>query len=231
MKSDLDIIIPVFNEGNKINKLYELFNKYLNLNFRLLICYDFEGDNTLKYIKKIKNYKEKITLIKNENFGPNEAIKKGLKESESDILLVYMADDFDNIDLINKMYEIIKNENYHLVVPSRFITGGQFIGASFIKKYITILGSFLIYYLGRVPIRDSTNAFKMFNKNVLNSINIKSSKGFTYALELTIKCHKKKFRIKEVPSVWKDIEGRKSKFKIYRWLPSYVYLLFISVIS
>ena len=56
MKSDLDIIIPVFNEGNKINKLYELFNKYLNLNFRLLICYDFEGDNTLKYIKKIKNY-------------------------------------------------------------------------------------------------------------------------------------------------------------------------------
>ena len=57
MKSDLDIIIPVFNEGNKINKLYELFNKYLNLNFRLLICYDFEGDNTEYQVKEVKETK------------------------------------------------------------------------------------------------------------------------------------------------------------------------------
>jgi len=84
--------------------------------------------------------------------------------------------------------------------------------------------------MGRIPFKDSTNAFKMFRRSILNSVKLKSNVGFTYALELTIKSYKKKFRIIEVPSIWIDLEGRKSKFKLYRWLPSYIYLLLYAII-
>ncbi len=231
MRFDLDIIIPVYNEGNKINILYELFNKYLNINFRLIVCYDYDQDSTLKYIKDIKIQKGKILLVKNSNHGPNEAIKHGLKISDSEILLVYMADDLNNIKLINTMYNLIKLDNYELVIPSRFIKGGKFMGASKIKKIITIIGSSLMYYIGGVPFKDSTNAFKMFKRKILNNITLKSTKGFTYALELTIKSYKKKFKIIEIPSIWEDLEGRKSKFKLYRWLPSYIYLLLFAIFT
>ncbi len=231
MPFDLDIIIPVYNEGNKINKLFELFNKYLRINFRLIVCYDYEEDSTLKYIKKIKAEKGKILLVKNSNHGPNEAIKEGLNISDSDTLLVYMADDLNNIELINTMYNLIKLNNYDLVIPSRFIKGGKFIGASKIKKIITIIGSLLINYLGRVPFKDSTNAFKMFKRNIINNITLNSTKGFTFALELTIKSYKKNYRIKEIPSIWVDLEGRKSKFKLFRWLPSYIYLLLLAIFN
>ena len=230
MKFDLDIIIPVFNEGKKINKLYDLFNQKLNINFRLIVCYDYEDDNTLKNIKQIKDIKKQIFLVKNNSVGPNEAIKTGIEKTDSKIILVYMADDLENIELINKMYNLVNQDKYDLIIPSRFINGGKFIGASFIKSTITKIGSFLIYYIGKIPFKDSTNAFKMFKRSILNRVKLKSTVGFTYALELTIKSYKKKFRIIEVPSIWIDLEGRKSKFKLYRWLPSYIYLLLYAII-
>ena len=41
-----------------------------------------------------------------------------------------MADDFHNTKLINKMTRLIFGGN-DLVIPSRFITGGKFIGEIF----------------------------------------------------------------------------------------------------
>ena len=212
---DLDIIIPVYNETDKINKLLNLFIKKLKMNFRIVVCYDIDNDNTLNFINKIHDYKEKIVTIKNKKHGPNEAIKSGIKFSSSKVIVVYMADDFENIDLLNKMYEKIINDSYDIVIASRFINGGKFLGASRLKRIVTIFGSNLIYYLGRVPFKDATNAFKMFNKKTVNNIKIESSVGFTYAIELTIKAYKKKLKIIELPCIWIDVEGRKSKFKLF----------------
>ena len=47
-----------------------------------------------------------------------------------------MADDFENIKLINNMVNLIER-GYNLVVPSRFIPGGKMIGAK--KKIIKMI--------------------------------------------------------------------------------------------
>ena len=76
------------------------------------------------------------------------------------------------------------------------------------------------------PYKDCTNAFKMFNSKVKKKIKIESDKGFTFAIELTIKSYFSKFKIVEIPSIWKDVKYRKSNFKVIRWLPYYIYWLF-----
>ena len=225
----LDIIIPVYNEDENILRLLKALEDEVVCNFRVLICYDSESDKTLKYLKNSNVINKEILLIKNPKQGPNSAIIAGINSSKAEIILIYMADDFNNIKLINNMINLIERGN-DLVIPSRFIPGGNMIGAKKIKKMITIIGSYLIYYLARIPFKDCTNAFKMFSANLKNKIKLDSTTGFTFALELTTKSYLSNFKIIEIPSVWIETKNRKTNFKIYKWLPYYIYWLIYSMI-
>ena len=224
----LDIIIPVYNEDENIIKLLKLLDKEVICGFRVLICYDDESDKTLNYLKDPNLIKNEILLIKNPKQGPNLAIIEGIKSSKSKIILVYMADDFENIKLINRMVDLIEEGN-DLVVPSRFIIGGKMLGAVKIKEIVTRVGSHLVYYLARIPVKDSTNAFKMFSANTANKIKFDSTMGFTFSLELVSKAYLLKLKIIEIPSTWIEIKNRKSNFKMLKWIPYYIYWLLYSM--
>ena len=224
----IDIIIPVYNEDENIIKLIKKFEKEITYDFRILICYDDESDKTLYHFKNKNIIDKEILFIKNPDQGPNSAIIAGVQSSTSDIILVYMADDFENIKLINKMADLIKNGN-DLIIPSRFISGGKMNGAKKIKKAVTVIGSYLIYYFARIPFKDCTNAFKMFSVNLKNKINLESKVGFTFALELVIKSYLLNLKIIEIPSSWIELKNRKSNFKVLKWLPHYAYWLLYGI--
>ena len=226
----LDIIIPVYNEDENIVKLVKDLEKKIFCDFRILICYDNESDNTLNYLKNKNIIKKEILFIKNPEKGPNTAIIAGIKSSIAEIILIYMADDFSNISLINKMVDLIEKGN-DLIIPSRFVQGGEMIGAKKLKKAVTLGGSYLIYYLGRIPFKDCTNAFKMFSADLKNKINLETKVGFTFALELVIKSYLLKLKIVEIPSSWIELKNRKSNFKMIKWLPHYIYWLLYAMIK
>ena len=226
----LDIVIPVYNEDENIIKLVKELEKKIVCDFRILICYDNESDSTLNYLKQKNIIKKEIIFIKNPKQGPNTAIIEGIKSSIAEIILVYMADDFSNINLINKMTDLIEKGN-DLIIPSRFVQGGEMIGAKKLKKAVTLGGSYLIYYIGRIPFKDCTNAFKMFSADVKNKINLETKIGFTFALELVIKSYLLKLKIVEIPSSWIELKNRKSNFKMIKWLPHYIYWLLYAMIK
>ena len=226
----LDIIIPVYNEDENIIKLLKLLDSTVICNFRILICYDNETDKTLKHLKNLNIIKNEIKLIKNPKQGPNSAIIEGIKSSNSKIILVYMADDFENIKLINEMVDLIEKGN-DLVIPSRFISGGKMLGAVKSKEMVTRIGSNLIYYLAGIPYKDCTNAFKMFSASITDVIKFESTMGFTFALELVAKSYFLKLKIIEVPSTWIEVKNRKSNFKMIKWIPYYIYWLLYSIIK
>ena len=82
-----------------------------------------------------------------------------------------------------------------------------------------------------IPYKDCTNAFKMFSKNLKEKINFDSTTGFTFALELTAKAYFLKLKITEIPSIWIETKNRKSSFKVFRWLPYYIYWLIYSLVN
>ena len=226
----LDIIIPVYNEDENIVRLLKSLEDEIVCNFRVLICYDSESDKTLKYVKNSNVIDKEILLIKNPKQGPNSAIIEGINSSIAEIILVYMADDFENVKIINNMINLIERGN-DLVIASRFIPGGNMLGAKKIKKVITVIGSYLIYYFARIPFKDCTNSFKMFSASLKNKIKLNSTTGFTFALELTIKSYLLNLKIIEIPSIWIEAKNRKSNFKVLKWLPYYIYWLLFSIIK
>ena len=226
----LDIIIPVYNEDANITRLLKALEDEVTCNFRILICYDSETDKTLEHFKNTNVISKEILLIKNPKQGPNSAIIEGIKLSNAEIILIYMADDFENIKLINNMINLMERGN-DLIIPSRFIPGGKMLGAKKIKKMITVIGSYSIYYLAKIPFRDCTNAFKMFSASLKDKIKLDSTTGFTFAMELTTKSYLSNLKIIEIPSIWIENKNRKSNFKIFKWLPYYIYWLMYSMIK
>ena len=48
---ELDIVIPVYNEGENILPVLESFKRHVTTPCRVLICYDHESDNTLPAVR------------------------------------------------------------------------------------------------------------------------------------------------------------------------------------
>ena len=220
-KVPLEILVPIYNEGESIVNLLKLFNKYIKTEFRVLFCYDKDDDNIFQFEKKFKEFSFEIELVKNPLQGPCEAIKKGLYFGNSDCVIVYPADDFLNCGLIDVMYKKFTQGN-DIVVASRFIKGGSMKNCPIIKSILVRLASSSLYLLSSIPVKDASNGFRLFSRKLLGRVNIESKVGFAYSLELLSKCNRLKFNIAEIPAQWEERSEGSSRFKIFSWLPQYL---------
>jgi glycosyltransferase involved in cell wall biosynthesis len=218
----LDIIIPVYNEGENIVEVLRSLEKRVKTAFRVLICYDDDNDNTLPAVKSVAGgLSFETVLVKNKGRGAHKAVTTGFAFSDAAAVLVFPADDMDNFGIIDGMYEKFKLGN-DIVSASRFMKGGCMKGCPWLKAFLVRSASFTLHTLAGIPVRDATNGSRLFSKRVLESIPIESDQGFTYSLELLVKCHRLKWRISEVPSSWFRRKIGKSHFRLFKWLPHYM---------
>ena len=218
----LDIIVPIFNEGEQIIKLFKLFEQKMKIQFSVYLCYDTNEDNVFDYKEELANFKFPINLMKNISTGPCSAVVTGLKESKSDCKIVYPADDFINVELLNTMYKKFLDNNADIVVASRFIKGGSMVGCPILKSILVRTASSTLYALSSIPVRDASNGFRLFSKRLLKNVKIESKLGFAYSLELLVKCNRLKMKIIEVPARWEERNVGQSHFEIFKWFNEYL---------
>ena len=225
-----DLVIPVFKEKKIVNLLDYLFKNTSNID-KIFICFDDYNDETLKFINdsKYKDYNN-INLVKNFLKGPCEAVKAGIKKTNSNAIIVYPADDFDNAKLLDVMYEYYL-EGYDVICPSRFMTGGIIKNCPLIKYLIVKFVSLSLQILSNLRIKDPTNGFRFFSRKIIDKFPIESKQGFAYSLELLVKAKKSNYKIIEIPSKWMERNDRKSNFKIFKWSGQYLRWFFIAIFN
>ena len=224
-KVPLEIVIPIYNEGEKVIKLLNQFEKQVNVKIRVLLCYDLDNDNVFNYENQLKKCSFEVILVKNPLAGPCEAIKHGLNFGNSECVIVFPADDFLNINIIDQMYSAFKNNN-DIVVASRFIKGGSMKDCPLIKSVLVRFASFTLYFFSSIPVRDASNGFRLFSRKLLNVVKIESKVGFAYSLELLAKCNRLKFKIAEIPAQWEERSEGSSRFKVFKWILQYLHWYF-----
>ena len=224
-KNEIDILIPVFNEGDTVVKTLKNIISVVKYDYKIFICYDFDEDPTLESVKKNFPNNSKIGFVKNFSKGFNNALISGFRSSSADAILIFMADDHINHNLINLCFEKYK-EGYQVVCPSRFIKGGKMIGNPFLKAILTRIVSFFLFNCTSFPIKDSTNSFRLFPRKLINEVKIESKKGFTLSLELSAKAHRLGYKIIEIPTTWIERVKGKSRFKLFSFILPYTRWLF-----
>jgi len=226
----LNIISPVYNEGDNFPALYKEIKKYIKTPHRLVVVYDFDEDNTVPIVKKYQKEDKQIVLHKNKRGrGVLNALLSGFDHIKSGPLLVIMADLSDDLRIVDDMYAKYL-EGYAVVCGSRYMKGGKQIGGPLLKRTLSRVAGTSLHWLRRLPTHDVTNNFKLYDKAFLDTITIESTGGFEVAMEITAKAFKQKQKITELPSTWRDRTAGEANFKLWKWLPSYLrwyfYVLF-----
>ena len=223
--SELQIVIPVYNEADNILNTLAQIKEKVNTPHLILIVYDFNEDNTLPAVSRYIHEQrcDNIRLIKNKyHSSVLNAIKTGFESCSDGVALVVMADTSDDIDIVDAMFDKI-NEGYDMVCGSRYIKGGKQIGGPVLKKLMTWTAGVSLHLLTGIPTHGVSNSFKMYRTSLLRSTEIESTGGFEIGMEILVKAFVKGYRIAEIPSVWRDRPAGKSRFHIRKWLPNYIH--------
>jgi len=217
--SELDIVIPVYEEGEHILPVLDALRRSVATPFRVLLCYDHEGDSTLPAVRGYRGVD--ITLVKNRGQGAHGAVMSGFAAGTAPAVLVMPADDTDNAPIIDRMVARW-SAGCEIVVASRLMPGGRMEGCPWLKNLLVRIGNATLYRLARVPTRDATNGFRLFSRRLVELVVIESTAGFAYSIELLVKCHRLGWRIDEMPAVWFERRARPSRFRVLAWLPLYL---------
>jgi dolichol-phosphate mannosyltransferase len=223
MAARLDIIIPVYNEGNIILTTLDALRREVKTPSRILICYDREDDDTLSTIKAHPDRVAGMTVdfVRNRSRGAHGAVMSGFAASQAPYVLVFPADDDFNAGIIDAMVAKAEQGN-DIVCASRFIPGGCMVGCRWLKAALVRTAAFTLYYIARLPTRDATNGFRLFSRRVVDTIQVESDSGFCYSLELLVKSHRLGLPVADVPAKWFERKQGASRFQVLKWVPAYL---------
>lgn len=218
---ELDIVIPVYNEGENIVGVLESLRRSVKTRFRVLICYDHEEDTTLAALSDYRSRDFSVSLVKNDRPGALGAVVSGFRSSSAPAVLVFPADDDYNAPRLDRLVEEFR-KGCDIVVASRFMPGGCMQGAPLLKSALIHAGAIVLRHVGRLPVRDPSNGLRLFSRKVLERLPVESTAGFAYSLELLVKCHRLGWKIGEAPVAWYERKRGQSRFKVLAWLPQYL---------
>jgi dolichol-phosphate mannosyltransferase len=220
---NLSIIIPVRNEKDSIPVTIKVIEALVDTPHELLIVYDKKGDNTVPAVKKLQKKYKNIKLINSiKNPGVTNSVKAGWEKAKGKYILIMAADDIGPVTAIDKMFSLTR-KNYDVISGTRYSKGGRRIGGPTAQRYLSIIGNRLLQLITKTPLSDSTTGLKMFKANLINKIDLQSTAGWAFAIELAVKAQNLNLKVTEVPFISVDDRpyGGKSSFKVSPWFKAY----------
>lgn len=202
----ISVVIPCFNEEKRIGDNLRKINEYLSSNFsdyEIIAVNDGSTDSTVSEIRKAQE-KFPIRLVDMKvNGGKGSAVKKGMLESEKDVVMFMDADLAIPIEELKKFLEKLES-GYDIVIASRFIPGLRILEPVLWHRRIMekIFRILRIIIIDMGEIRDTQCGFKVFRRKAAVDIFSKLTvKRFSFDSEIIFIASKKGYGIKELPII------------------------------
>jgi len=227
----ISIVIPAHNEEDNlpilIENIWHLIKKN-RLNSEIILVDDNSNDSTPEICDKFKRrYDNVFTIHRVGNPGMGNALIEGTKKAKGDVVIWIMADLSDDLNTIPKFLERIDN-GYDLVFGSRYIKGGSPGDIPYNKTIFSKSFTILSRIFTGIKVHDITNAFRAFKKNIFYKVK-PASGDFAISPEFALKAHLAKFRLSEIPTIYKNRKKGVTKFKMFKMSIRYL-SVFLSVL-
>jgi len=194
------IVIPVYNEVATIAKLIDAVkNAELEVEKEIILVDDGSTDGTKEILNSIKEKDRTIKIYRHQkNQGKGRALKTGFSHMTGDVVIIQDADlEYDPHEY-KALLDPIINHGADVVYGSRLSGGKPARMYMFWHKVGNGVLTFITNILYNTTITDMETGYKVFKREVINNLNIKS-RDFTVEAEITAKIFKKKYRVYEIP--------------------------------
>ena len=208
------VIIPTFNERENLPRLArELLGTDPSLH--ILVIDDGSPDGTGALADRLADETGRVNVMHRQGkLGLGSAYVAGFKHALDNnyACVVQMDADFSHRpqDLPRLLAAARRAD---VVVGSRNVPGGQVLGWSPFRAFLSKGGSLYSRALLRLPIRDCTSGFKCFCRRSLEALDLDrlGSNGFGFQVEVNYALKRAGMRFAEVPIVFPDRERGMSK--------------------
>jgi len=210
----VSVVIPVYNEVSTIREIVVRVQA-VDLDKEIIIVDDGSTDGTREQLQKIALSQENIKVFYHDrNQGKGAALRTGFEGATGDIVIIQDADlEYDPREY-SVLLEPILDGRADIVYGSRFLGGPHrvlFFWHYLGNKFLTLLSNALT----NLNLTDMETCYKVFRREVLNDIQLKSNR-FGFEPEFTAKIAKKGFRIYETSISYSGrtyAEGKKIGWK------------------
>ena len=116
MSAIISIIVPIYNVDNYLEKCIDsILNQALE-EFELVLVNDGSTDNSGAICDKYSNKDERVKVIHKKNGGVSSARNVGIKNANGDYIGFVDPDDYVDIDMYKKLYELCIKSNSDIAI-------------------------------------------------------------------------------------------------------------------
>ena len=152
------------------------------------------------------------------------AVRSGLDVFTGDAVAIVMADGSDSPEDV-VAYQRLLEEGYHCAFGSRFIRGSVVNDYPRLKLTLNRLVNWCIRLLFRHGYNDTTNAFKAYRREVIESVQPLLSNHFNLTVELPLKAIIRGHSYGIVPISWTNRKHGVSKLKLQEMGSRYLFIV------
>lgn len=220
------IVIPCYNEANRLNQKEFLEFVEENPNISFLFVNDGSSDNTIDILQQLSASHSNLHYLDvHPNGGKAEAVRKGMLYACQNFQSDYIG--FWDADLATPLYEIdnficeIQRKNYNMVTGLRLMRLGAKVHRKNLRHFLGRCFATVASTMLKLPVYDTQCGAKLYKQNIVEDL---FSQLFItkwlFDVELLARYTKlyghnsAKDKIYEYPLLqWEDIGGSQLKFK------------------
>lgn len=207
----LTIIIPVYNESNKVEIDIAAADQFLRTHQiagEILVVDDGSSDDTARVVQSIltKIQTPGKLLLNGQNKGKGYSVRHGVKESQGDYVLFADCGNCIDLSFALKGLDLIKSGQCEIAHASRKLPGSKIQLPQPFARQITsnLFRFYTLIFLG-IPtyLSDTQCGFKMYRGDIARQLYADCrGDGFTFDIEVIRLALKMNLTIKEFPVIW-----------------------------
>ena len=208
------IIVPTYNERENITPLLDrLFA--LPFDLHVLVVDDRSPDGTADVILARQKQEPRLHLLQRPGkMGLGSAYRDGFRyalEHGAEYIFEMDADFSHDPDSIGSFLGAIPDAD--IVLGSRYVKGGSVLNWPLSRLVLSYSANVYTRLITGLPLADATGGFKCFRRRALEGIRLDRvrSEGYSFQIEMSFRCWKRGFRIKEIPIRFADRRAGVSK--------------------
>jgi dolichol-phosphate mannosyltransferase len=201
----LSVVMPAQNEEGSVAATVEGVVAALErerIEYEVVVVDDDSEDSTAEVVEAIGASNPRVRCHRSHyERGFGMAIRAGLDVFEGDAVAIVMADASDDPEDLVRYHRLLE-QGWDCAFGSRFMAGAKIHDYPRLKLTINRLANWFIRILFRHRYNDTTNAFKAYRREVIETIQPLLSKHFNLTVEMPLKAIVRGHSYAVIPTNW-----------------------------
>jgi dolichol-phosphate mannosyltransferase len=224
----LSVVIPAHNEEGSIGQTVSAVVGTLEreaLDYEILVIDDASSDSTAAVVGEIAAGNPRVRCLRSHyKNGFGFAVRAGLDEFTGDAVAIMMADLSDDPEDLVLYYRLLER-GFDCAFGSRFIPGAKVHDYPRFKLAMNRVVNLFIRALFQHGYNDTTNAFKAYRREVVETIQPLLSNHFNLTVEMPLKAIVRGHSYAVAPITWRNRTAGESKLKLQEMGSRYLFIV------